>query len=343
MDDIARLKSKDRSDLFQAAAEERELSAGLLEKDFWVCWVLRRIYTLADPRAKIHFKGGTSLSKVFGVIDRMSEDVDLVIDRSDLGFEGDKDPTKPGLSNKARQRIVDEIKASARLFISNQLKAALDQAIEVALGGTASADTWSTTLADDDPDDQTILFHYPTIEQPSAYVRPMVRLELGARGDPWPTVTGTIHPYAADVFPDQFAQPDTRIPLVVAPERTFWEKATILHMLHHQPVDKSPGPRMARHYYDTYRLAHHEFGRKALADTALLARVVEHKRLFFPRAWARYELAKPGSLKLTPPQQSRALLRTDYEEMAEEMMFGEVPDFESVVAELERVEAAINA
>ena len=176
MDDIARLKSKDRSDLFQAAAEGRELSAGLLEKDFWVCWVLRRIYTLADPRAKIYFKGGTSLSKVYGIIDRMSEDVDLVIDRSDLGFEGDKDPTRPGLSNKARQRIVDEIKASARLFIRNQLRAALDQTFEVALGGPPSADTWSTSLADDDPDDQTILYHYPTIEQPSAYVRPMVRL-----------------------------------------------------------------------------------------------------------------------------------------------------------------------
>jgi len=343
MDKVARLKPEDRSDLFRAAAEQRELTVGIIEKDFWVCWVLRRIYTLTQPPAQIYFKGGTSLSKVFRVIDRMSEDVDLVIDRTDLGFTGPKDPATQGLSNKARQRLVEDIKASARDFVRGELKPALDQAFSEALGVVASSTTWGTTLAEDDPDDQTILFQYPTIEPPSEYLRAMVRLEFGARGDPWPSVKGVIRPYAADVFPGQFAEPDTDLPLVVSAERTFWEKATILHMLHHKPEDKSLGQRMARHYFDTFSLSRHDLGRNALGDTNLLARVVEHKTLFFQRAWARYDLAEPGSLRLTPPDYLLGELREDYSQMAEEMMFGEVPQFDSVIDALNAIEASVNA
>ncbi len=123
MDHIARFDPKDRSDLFRAAAEERGVTSGIIEKDFWVCWVLRRIYTLSGLPVQIFFKGGTSLSKVFGVIERMSEDIDLVIDRRGLGFTGDKDPAAPGLSNKARQRLVGEVKSSAREFVRGELEA----------------------------------------------------------------------------------------------------------------------------------------------------------------------------------------------------------------------------
>ena len=343
MDQVARLEPQDRSDLFRAAAESRGLTAGIIEKDFWVCWMLRRIYTLTQLPAQIHFKGGTSLAKVFGVIERMSEDVDLVIDRTDLGFTDAKNPATPGLSNKARQRLVEEIKTSARDFVRDELRPALDPACAEALGVAASSTTWETTFADDDADDQTILFRYPTIEQPPKYLRAVVRLELGARGNPWPSVKGSIRPYAADLFPDQFDKPDTELPLVVSAERTFWDKATILHRLHHHPKNKRLGPRMARHYYDLFRLAQHDLGRKALADTNLLAEVVEHTSLFFPRVWARYDLAKPGSLRLTPPDYLLGQLRDDYNEMASEMMFGGVPEFDSVIEGLKVIETSVNA
>ncbi len=343
MDQVARLEPQDRSDLFRAAAESRGVTVGIIEKDFWVCWVLRRMYTLMQLPAQIHFKGGTSLSKVFGVIERMSEDVDLVIDRTGLGFTGTKDPATSDLSNKARQRLVEEIKISARDFARDELRPALVHACAEALGDAASSTSWETTLAEDAPDDQTILFRYPTIEQPPKYLRAMVRLELGARGNPWPSVKGTIRPYAADPFPDQFDKPDTELPLVVSAQRTFWDKATILHRLHHQPEDKRLAPRMARHYYDLFRLAQHDLGRKALADTGLLAEVVEHTSLFFPRAWANYDLAKPGSLRLTPPDHLLGKLREDYNEMATEMMFGDVPEFDSVIEGLKEIETSVNA
>lgn len=342
MDQVARFKPQDRSDLFRAAAEERGVFASIIEKDFWVCWVLRRIYTLPNLPVELHFKGGTSLSKVFGVIERMSEDVDLVIDRRGLGFTGENDPAAPGLSNKARQRLVRQIKESACKSLHDVVKPALERAFSDALGVAPGSTGWKIILADDGRDEQTILFEYPTIEPPSEYMRAMVRLEFGARGDPWPSVKGTIRPYAADVFPNQFADPDTNLRFVVACERTFWEKVTILHMLHHKPPGKVFCQRPARHYYDVFRLAQHELGRKAIGDVRLLARVVEHMMLFFPCGWAQYHLAKPGSLKLAPPGHLLEELRDDYKEMAEQMIFGEVPEFDAVLEGLQEIEISLN-
>jgi len=342
MDEISQWQPQDRSDLFRVAGDSLGLTPGLIEKDFWVCWVLRRLYTNIEVSAQLHFKGGTSLSKVFGVIERMSEDVDLVIDRTDLGFTDTRDPMNPELSGKARQRIVDEIRSKAREFVRSELQHALRHACAEALGVAASPRTWELEIADDDADDQTILFRYPTIEQPSRYMRAVVRLELGARGDPWPSVSGPIRPYAADTLPAPFVAPDTELPRVVSAERTFWDKVTVLHRIHHQPEDKPLAPRMARHYYDVFRFAEHELGQKAILDVDLLAKVVEHTSLFFPRAWAKYELAKPGSLRLTPPAHFLDQLRGDYEEMASEMMFGGVPDFEAVIGRIAEIEFSVN-
>jgi predicted nucleotidyltransferase component of viral defense system len=343
MDQIAQLPPEDRADLFRAASEKLRLTPASIEKDFWVCWVLRRLYVNTRVSARIHFKGGTSLSKVFHVIERMSEDVDLVIDRADLGFTDTNDPTSPGLSKNARQRIVEKIKTEAQAFIRDELQPAFARACAEALGVEASPKTWEVILADDDQDQQTILFSYPTISPPSTYLRDRVRLELGARGKPWPSLSGAIRPYAADPFPDQFDEPDTQLPRVVSAERTFWDKATILHRLHHQPEDKPPKRRMARHYYDLFQLTQHELGQKALANTDLLADVVEHTILFFPRPWAKFALAKPGSLRLTPSDHHLEHLRKDFNEMGAEMIFGDVPEFDAVITRLQEIESAINA
>ena len=165
MDEIAKWVPRDRSDLFRAAAEALSITPSIVEKDFWVCWVLRRIYKNVEVSAQIHFKGGTSLSKVFNVIERMSEDVDLVIDRKGLGFTDENDPTIPGLSNKARQKIVDNIKSKSREFVQGEFRHAFYNACCESLGTDTSPDTWKIEIADDDVDDQTILFHYPTIEK----------------------------------------------------------------------------------------------------------------------------------------------------------------------------------
>lgn len=340
MDDVARLASKDRSDLFRAAAEQLSVTPVIIEKDFWVCWMLRRLYAVPDLPAEIHLKGGTSLSKVFAVIERMSENIDLVIDRNDLGFTGDKDPAAPGLSGKTRQRLVDQIKDASHTFVREELMPRLDAAITGFFGREDASTSWSLAMNDDD--DPTLLFSYPTIEPPSRYLRKEVRLELGARGDPRPSVTGTVHPYAADIFPTQFKDADVAMPRVVAAERTYWEKATMLHRLHHRAESKPLGKRQSRHYYDLFRLSNHDAGRRALEDIQLLRDVVDHKMLFYPCGWAQYPLATPGSLHLVPPDHRLRGLRVDYNQMGEEMMFGDVPGFDDVLQGLHDVEADFN-
>ena len=338
MDDVARLAPRDRSDLFRAAAEAKGVTIQIVEKDFWVCWVLRQLYTLGDLPAALLFKGGTSLSKVFGVIERMSEDIDLVIDRADLGFTGDLDPTAAGVSGKERERRIDALKKAAAVFVGGPLVDALRARFEAVLG---SSESWSLRADVTNLDNTLILFEYPSMEPPSAYLRSMVQLELGARGDTWPATEGKVTPYAAEMFPAQFHEPTASVRAITA-ERTFWEKATILHALAHQGAEKAKRAKLARHYYDVYRLWEHGLGRTAGGDQTLLADVVRHKTTFYRDPKARYELAIPGSLRLVPDDDVLAVIRSEYAAMAEEMIFGEVPKLDEVLRVLKDAEAGIN-
>ncbi len=343
MDDVARLPITDRADLFTAAARRRGLTAAIIEKDFWVCWTLKRIFTLADPPAGLLFKGGTSLSKVFGVIERFSEDVDLSFDRADLGFGGDSDPFNAP-TGKRRKHGLEALGETCRRAIGEHLLPQLARALGEALSAPASG-IWQLELADDDPDGQTLLFRYPSGTGPRsadepAYIRPVVRLEIGARSDHWPAVEATVTSYAAAEFPGAFREPGCKV-RVLAAERTFWEKATLLHMWHHAPVDKRFRDRQSRHYYDVVRLYEHELGKAAIRDTELLRKVARHKEVFFPAAWARYADAKPGTLRLVPPDARLPELEQDYRKMRE-MIFGDPPSFERLLEALREIERHVN-
>jgi hypothetical protein len=343
MDEIARLPLTDRADLFRAAARRRELTTAIIEKDFWVCWTLKRVFSLADPPAGLLFKGGTSLSKVFGIIERFSEDVDLSFDRADLGFGGDSDPLNAP-TGKRRKHGLEALGETCRRVVRERLLPHLARSLGEALGGSAP-ETWRLELADDDPDGQTLLFHYPTAIGPRsadepAYIRPVVRLEIGARSENWPAVEATVSSYAAAEYPGAFRVPEGRV-RVLAAERTFWEKATVLHMWHHAPADKQFRDRQSRHYYDVVRLYEHELGKAAISDTELLLKVARHKEVFFPAAWARYADARPGTLRLVPPGARLPELEQDYRKMRE-MIFGEVPSFEHLVEVLRHIERHVN-
>ncbi len=133
MDDVARLLLADRTDLFVATAGRRALTAAIIEKDFWVCWTLRRIFTLPDPPAGLLFKGGTSLSKVFRVIERFSEDVDLSFDRAGLGFGGESDPLN-ATSGKRRKQGLEALTEACQRAIQERLLPLLVAAFGEALG-----------------------------------------------------------------------------------------------------------------------------------------------------------------------------------------------------------------
>src|SRR5436190_10130454 len=160
MDDVARLPITDRMDLFLATARQRGLTAEIIEKDFWVCWTLKRLFTLPDPPAGLLFKGGTSLSKVFGVIERFSKDVDLSFNRAELGFGGDSDPLN-ATTGKKRKHGLEALTETCRLVIREKLLPQLVTGFGAALGEPPSA-AWGVELAGGDPDGQTLLFRYPS-------------------------------------------------------------------------------------------------------------------------------------------------------------------------------------
>jgi predicted nucleotidyltransferase component of viral defense system len=344
MDDVARLPATDRADLFVVTGTGRGLTTEMIEKDFWVCWALKRLFTLPDPPAGLLFKGGTSLSKVFGVISRFSEDVDLSFDRAGFGFEGENDPLNIS-ARKRREKELGRLAEKCRGIIREVLLPRLTETFRAALG-ELPATAWGLELADDDPDGQTLLFRYPggsgvrSGDEP-AYIRPIVRIELGARSEHWPVKEASIVPYAAADYPEAFAEPGCKV-RVLAAERTFWEKVTLLHSWHHAPPHKKFGDRQSRHYYDVVRLYEHELGKAALKDVDLLLKVARHKELFFPAGWARYAEARPGTLRIVPPSARLPELKQDYQKM-QEMIFEEPPTFENLIEVLQEIEDAINS
>lgn len=338
MDSVLQLSQRERVELFQRTSQQTGIDATIVEKDFWVCWTLKELFRLPEIGDHLIFKGGTSLSKVFKVIERFSEDIDVSIDRGWLGFGGANEP-EAGASNKEKQRRIEALKAACQQRITSALQPALESAIRAKV---RAGEKWSLRADEEDPDQQTLLFDYPSSFTPTAtgYIRRVVKIEMGARADHWPSETRTITPYVAEQFPQGFREPACEVKVLSA-ERTFWEKATILHAEFHRPSDKAMPDRFSRHYCDFHELIRKGVGTTAIAKPELLARVAQHKSLFFRTSWARYDEAAKGSLRIAPPEHRLKALRDDYGRM-QQMFFGEPPGFDEIISLLTQWEFEFN-
>lgn len=329
MDQVANLPSKQRAELFREAGSRRGTGSAVTEKDFWVCWVLKRLF--ADPALNEHivFKGGTTLSKVFGIIERFSEDVDLILDWRLLGFgEGLENPYQDFGSKTKQDRFNKGFNEKAAQYIAGDLLPNLRSLFVVCPQVTAAVDPY---------DAQAVEVGYPAAFS-ETYLRPNVRLEIGPLASWVPSAPHVIRPYAADIFPETFAEPTCPV-VAIAAERTFWEKATILHQQAHR--NSVMPPRYSRHYYDLHQLAHSPIKDTALHEWNLLKNVVAFKQRFYPCAWANYEAARPGTFKLIPGAQHHRDLEKDYEAMRV-MIFGDVPPFARIIETLAGLEEEIN-
>ncbi len=328
------------ADLIQLFTEVDALTGikpNMAEKDAWVCWTLRQLFELPDARAHFIFKGGTSLSKVWKVIHRFSEDIDISLSREWLGFTGERDP-EAATSRKQRTRLLEELAVTCSEKLRVEVAPALHARFTTALGPTG----WSLSVAPDDS--QTLLFAYPSVftGAPGAdYVRPVVKIECGARSDRWPVTEQSLAPYVAEAFPSVFPSASFSVP-VLDIERTFWEKATILHAEVHRPADKPTPDRFSRHYADLAALAEHAAGTAAIARDDLRSRVVAHKHVFFAAAWANYATAVPGTFRLIPAQGRLDALAADYRAM-QDMFFRPQPTWPELVASLRALESRLNA
>lgn len=338
MDTWANATPEDREAIFNQTAVTKGISPEIVEKDFWVCWTLHQIFQFRDFPQLI-FKGGTSLSKAFGIIQRFSEDIDLVINRHQLGFNDENDPANQQ-STKLRDRAIERLKGSCRDVIARDFVPKVEERIRSIIGDHG----WTLEIDPNAPDGDTVDFKYPagiSGALTTGYVRRAVRLELGCRGDQIPCEEATLTPYVVEAFPNQFQVRGVRVN-AISPERTFWEKATILHREYYRAEAGKPvTERVFRHYHDIVVISKHPRGLRALEDLNLLEQVKEHKRHFFREAGARYELAKKGTLRLAPGPPLKEALRRDYEKMRE-MYFGQQPSFDEVMKDIRLLEKAFN-
>ena len=335
------LPDQDKRDVFGAAASLLDTLASYVEKDLWVCFVLEALYNrLSNGHPRLLFKGGTSLSKAFGLIRRFSEDIDLVVYRDDLGFAGAADPTvADDLSKTKRAALFKKLRVACSNYVLGDLTTGLTILMgQVVEGCKIGPD-------EDDRDRQTLLIEYPTLYPSSvgAYVAPRVKIEAGARSALDPTLNCTISPIIADELPGWSLEVGNL--RVIAPERTYWEKLLILHGLYCRYRDERCLPtdrdRISRHYYDVAMITMTETGRSALSNIAMLDAVRGHNIIAFPQAWKRFDQAKPGSLRLVPQAELRTVIEDDYGAM-EGMVLGEAPKFEWVMDQIEYAEATVN-
>lgn len=336
MNQIAQMPAAERADVFAETAARKGLPEAVVEKDFWVCWVLKQLFSIDSFSGRLLFKGGTSLSKIFHAINRFSEDIDLAVDYVALGFTGKRDPKQADISKTKRAKILAEMMAACQQYIASDfLNAFRTRCLEI----VGEAPAWNVAVSEQDAN--VVRFQYPAATTKGLpYVTPQVVLELGTHAEFVPRAQFTIRPFVAEEFPQLVLDADIAVEAILA-KRTFWEKVTILHAEHHRPADKPFPGRYSRHYYDTAMLAQSPVKAEALADMELLAQVVRHKEAFYPSAWARYDLAHPGSLQLLPTEERLAALRQDYRDMAV-MIFGQPPSFEHIIATLTALEREIN-
>lgn len=341
-DEVLGADSETRAGLFTTTAQRLGTTPQNAEKDFWVCWTLDALFNGRNGGPRLLFKGGTSLSKGFGLIQRFSEDVDVTVFRDDLG-QAYSIEQLAAMSGKKRQQSLDAIKAACDHYINGEL---LEQL------ATIAADTRTRNRLPDgelavvaNPDDaQSLLIRYPTATSDDRYIDKIVKIESGAKSALDPNSTRPIIPYASDDLPriDLTVENVT----IVDAERTFWDKVVILHGLRRwfeiRGELRGGGHRISRHYYDLHRMMWSDAGKTALSDPALGADCVEHARMFFNRPAFDLASARPTTFVLTPEGGMYDDLRRDYVAMAT-MIFGDPPEFDAIIETIASAEHAINS
>lgn len=326
MKTVARLSDKNRRELFAATAGKMRVVDAVIEKDFWACLVLKEIFADQTMRDIFLFKGGTSLSKCYSLIKRFSEDIDLILDWRQLGITDEF--AWQNRSATQQDKFNQQLDELSRDFIHARILPQLKNLLP------------ELELKIDPRDGNVILVRYPALFA-NDYFLDYIKLEIGPRASRVPKNEVNISSYAAEQYPDIFEQPWFKVMAITA-ERTFWEKATILHQVAFADEAKSISPRYSRHFYDLGQMANSRVKTTALSNLELLRDVAEFKSRFYRSPAARYDLARPGTLKLIPSSAKLEELKTDYIKM-QEMFFATPPAFATLMADLKKLEDAINS
>ena len=303
-----------------------------IEKDWWVTQVLRVLF--AQPYAEhLSFKGGTSLSKAWNLIERFSEDIDIAISREYLGFSGEL----------SRTQVSDKLRRASCSFVRERMQNDVREGL-LALGIGAEkfnvhVDITSVTTTDP----EVIFVDYQSALPNSEYIAHTVKVEVSGRSMHDPVQTVALQSQIDSILPlSSIVQPSFAVS-VVRPERTFLEKVMLLHEEFAKPTEEVRTNRMSRHLYDLERMMKTDIAERALQDKALYRTIVEHRRKFIGLKGFDYDTLYPQTISLEIPADVLHLWRKDYEQMQESMIYGDSLPFDELMENIRQLNVRIKS
>lgn len=354
MDKIVNLSNEDRLEMFQRTASQLGLPIVMVEKDFWVCWTLERIFADAWLCEYLRFRGGTSLSKGYDLIKRFSEDIDLTLDKDlVLITEENKRLLRSKKSYRENRELVSEMAAQYIMTtLKDKIASVLGDVAQIYTDEEFKENIGSTVK--EKINNKNLHIVYPKVTEKvksDEYIKQDILLEVGILSALTPNEICSITPFVAEVYKNMEIQP-INVPTIQA-TRTFWDKATILHREYYRPATKKEtetGPeipnhtptRYSRHYYDLYKMGHSSIKDVALKDRDLLQEVIVYKNQFYPCGWGHtFDECATDGIHLLPNENNRELLKQDYKAM-QNMIYGDVPSWEEILDYLAELENEIN-
>lgn len=329
MSKLLKISSEELELVIKNTSDKLSMSKAIVEKDLWVCMILKYLFENFKYKDAIVFKGGTSLSKVYKLIERFSEDIDLALDWKVLGYKSEE-PYKDR-SNTKQLKFNDKLNEDTKVFLRDEFLPVLENDFKDALKGK------DYKFYIDEFDGQTICFDYPKNHKDSSIIQ-VIRLEIGSLAEPIPASRRKIKTYIEEVYPEVF---DENIQVVAVDSlRTFYEKITILHREANRVNGNYP-TRYSRHFYDVYKILLTDIKEKSFDNLDLLKAVIEFKKKFYACNWAKYDDIMEGNIKLIPSDEALEIFSKDYDSM-KNMLFGEKISFDRIISSIREYEIELN-
>ncbi len=327
--DFYKLRFSEKKDIFNIVEYSTGLPPFAVEKDWWVVRTLEIIFE-TEIAPHLVFKGGTSLTKAWGLIDRFSEDLDLALDKSFLGFS----------EELTRKKEVNKLRRASYKYVSESFYPQLQEAFKAKGFEDVNINIGEVQSTDQDP--LILEIYYPSLTEQSDYVQPRVLVEVGSRSLREPFSERSIQSDIGREFSDRsFADDPITVP-TVNPERTYLEKLFLLHEEFQRPQEKIRVDRLSRHLYDIYQIAQTEYGQKAIEDVELYRSIVTHRKTYSPFSGVDYASHFPPNLNPIPPDEIISKWEQDYRIMQTQMIYGESLPFEKLIDEISQIAASIN-
>lgn len=328
MINLLKLSTQEINDVVTYCASIKNIAEAIIEKDLWNCYFLDFLFNRSKYKDYFVFKGGTSLSKGFNLIDRYSEDLDVVLDSSILGIDLDKKLDELKTRNQ-QNNFVELIENESIDFIKNNIIPEIKEKCEMEIGKELKINLVKNDLA--------FYIEYPHTSG-YTYISPVIKIEMSSLSQLVPSEERIITAYINDVVASEYKY--SFYVKCLRPERTFWEKVLILHQESNR-VEGQLKDRYSRHYYDVYKIYKSGLWDEIINKKYLLDEVRKFTITFYNRKWAKFNEAVPGHFKLIPESKYLELLKDDYIKMRE-MIFSNCPSFETIIKTLEELENKIN-